>query len=141
MTVATNVRPGRVFRTLIAAQSAKGVPVSDFTNAAQIWAREGKMDVVNDQIEPGWWMNYHNADFEGARYSVNVLRESAVSGLATPTLLSILLQSAFGSLSGSTFTATGYVNKWLSFGFVEDKTLANTSLRFGRCSDALIYEI
>lgn len=141
MTVATNVRPGRVFRLLLAQQSAKGTVVDNFTNAAQVWSTEAKNDFVDEQTDPEWWYNYHNSDFVNARYRTTVAQQSTFEAHATPTLISYALQNLFGSLSGSTFTLTGYVNKWLTIGFVEDKTLTNTELRFARVRDVLIHKL
>lgn len=141
MVVATNPRPGRVWRTLLGIQSGKGTPVADFTGAAQVWTYGAQADYVREQIDPEWWMNYHNGDFMNARYKIQTLARGEVTAHASPTLLSVALQSLFGPLGGSTFTLVGYVNAWLSMGFVEDKTLVNGALRFMRFQDTLVHRI
>lgn len=141
MVVATNPRPGRVWRTLAALQSAKGTAVTNFSGAAQVWGTAAVADFAREQLRPDWWMSFPKGDFENARYDVLRLRRGTLAAHATPTLMSYLLRSLFGSLSGSTFTLTGYVNAWLSLGFVEDRTLTNTGLRFVRLYDALIHDL
>ncbi len=141
MVVATNVRPGRVLRVLLAQQSAKGTPVSNFTNAVKLWNAESKFDHVDDQTDPEWWYNYHNSDFTSSRYQIHSLQDAWLSAHATPTLLTNVLQNLYGPLVGSTFSLVGYVNKWLTLAFVEDKTLANTALRLIRLGDVLVYRM
>lgn len=137
----TNPRPGRTWRTLLAAQSAKGTPVSNFTTATQTWATMTDVQYGNDQIEPDWWMTTANADHVRSRYNVKNLGGGQIEGHATPALASILLQSLFGPYAANSFTLVGYVNKWLSLALIEDKTLTNGSLRLVRPNDALIHEL
>jgi len=141
MGVGTNVRAGRTWRTLVAAQLAKGTAIENFNGAAQTWNVEAKQDGYGDQIAAEWWMSYPTGYYVQARYNAGELTKGVILARATPTLTSLTLQSLYGSLAGSTFTLTGYVNTWLSIAFVEDKTLTNTATRVVRLSDALVHQL
>lgn len=140
MAVGTNVRAGRTWRTLVAAQSAKGTPVDALSGATQTWCTRAGSDTATEQSQPEWWMSFKN-DYKNARYGLATLGRDSIVAHATPALTSLALQSLFGTLTGSTFALTGYVAKWLTLGFVEDKTRTNTATSLVRAHDAMIHAI
>ena len=140
MGVATNARAGRLWRTLLAEQTAKGTPVDDFTNAVQLWTTNAGADASAGYINPEWWMSFVN-DYNAARYAPAIASRESFATYATPTLLESVLQSLFGTYATPLFEPTGYVAKWLTLAFIEDKTLVNTGHQFMRFSDTLVHEL
>lgn len=138
MGVGTNIRPGRLWRTLIASQTSKGTEIDDLRSATQTWAHASIVDFDGGLREPEWWYNYYNANYRTSRYPINRLALGGIFAHANPTLSSLALQSLFGELSAGTFTIKGYVNKWLTIAFVEDKTKTTSVARVVRMMDAMI---
>lgn len=142
MVVPTNVRAGRVASVLVGVQSAKAIPVDDFTtgSAGRIWDDESEDAIGPLKSDPVGAMTEPQLASTGRYSHPSRPNLFGFTAKATPFSLEMLLRSNWGAYSAGSFALASQVSEWLSFVLVESDQSTATE-NYHRVYDAFVHSL
>jgi len=137
----SNVRAGRVAALLLALQTAKGTPISDFSSSVAVrpWTLDAEVDLAALKSDAGGFMTEAKMP-TAARHSVPEAAEGGISVEATPASVEWLFRSNWGEYAGFEFQLDTQVPEWLTIGWVESIAAGSTQ-KFTRIYDAWCHRL